>query len=63
MCHVIALFDAEHETNDTHHPEFEEILKDCRCNEHTVHHGVGEEKQEKLVVGKAHTVVNPRRKK
>lgn len=46
---------------DTHHPEFEEILKDCCCNEYTVQHGVGEEKQEKFVVGKAHAVVHPKR--
>lgn len=49
-------------TYETHHPEFEEMPKDCCCNEHTVHYGVGEEKQEELVVGKAHTVVHPKRK-
>lgn len=48
---------------DTHHPEFEEILKDCCCNIYTVKHGVGQEKQEKLVVGKTHTVVHPERQR
>lgn len=47
----------------THHPEFEEILTDCCCNEHTVQYGVGQEKQEEFVVGKANTVVHPRRKR
>lgn len=49
-------------TKDTYHPEFEKILKDCGCDEYTVQHGIGEEKQEKLVVGKANTVVYPKRK-
>lgn len=47
----------------THHPEFEEILTDCCCNEHTVQYGVGQKKQEKFIVGKADTVVHPGRKK
>lgn len=47
----------------TYHPEFEEILADCCCNEDTVQYGVGKEKQEEFVVGKADTVVHPRRKR
>lgn len=47
---------------DTHHPELEEILKDCCCDVYAVQHRVGEEKQEKLVVGKTHAVVHPKTK-
>lgn len=50
-------------SSDTHHPKLEEIPKDCRCNEYTVQHRVGEEKQEKLVVGKTNTVVDPKKKR
>lgn len=46
----------------THHPEFEKILKDRRCDEYAVEYGVREEEQEELVVGEAHTVVHPETK-
>lgn len=44
---------------DTHHPELDEVLKHCRCYEHTVQHRVRQEKQEELVVGEADTIVHP----
>lgn len=43
----------------THCPEFNEILQDGGCNEQTVHQRVGQEEDEKLVVGESHTVVHP----
>lgn len=46
----------------TYHPEFEKILKDCRCNEYAVKYGVREEEQKELVVRKAHTVVHPEKR-
>lgn len=45
--------------NTTHRPELYEILQHSGCNEQTVHQGVGQEEDEKLVVGESYTVVHP----
>lgn len=43
----------------THCPEFDEILQYGGCDEQTVHQRVGQEENEKLVIGEPHTVVHP----
>ena len=43
----------------THCPELYEILQYGGCNEQTVHQRVGQEEDEKLVVGESDTVVHP----
>lgn len=43
----------------THCPEFDEILQHGGCDEQTVHQRVGQEEDEELVIGEAHTVVDP----
>lgn len=43
----------------THCPELDEILEHGGSNEQTVQQWVGQEEDEELVVGKAHTVVHP----
>lgn len=62
-CSEIEPSDDEWVNNDTYHPKLEEILKNCGSNEYAVQHRVGEEKKEKLVVGKTNTVVNPERER
>lgn len=43
----------------THCPEFYEVLQHGGRDEQTVHQRVGQEEDEKLVVGETHTVVHP----
>lgn len=43
----------------THCPELYEILQHGGCNEQAVHQRVGQEEDEKLVVGESYTVVHP----
>lgn len=43
----------------THRPELDEILQHGGCDEQTVHQRVGEEEDEKLVIGESHAVVHP----
>lgn len=45
---------------ETHHPELEEVLKHCWCDENTVDHGVRQEQQKELIVGESDTVVYPK---
>lgn len=43
-----------------HHPELEEVLKHCWCDEDAVDHGVRQEQQKELIVGESNTVVYPK---
>lgn len=43
----------------THRPEFDEILQHGGGDEQAVEQRVGQEEDEKLVVGESHTVVHP----
>lgn len=43
----------------THCPEFYEVLQHGGRDEQTVHQRVGQEEDEKLVVGETHAVVHP----
>lgn len=45
--------------NGTHCPELDEILQHGGGDEQTVHQRVGQEEDEKLVIGEPHTVVHP----
>lgn len=56
---ILSTIHIQHAECVTHRPELYEVLQDSGCNEQTVHQRVGQEEDEKLVVGEAYTVVHP----